>query len=333
MVVTTFLYYGETVCTSVWVTELYPSNPDSSLENREYDMFELRDELDRALTTFDLPIIKIGGNYSTEACYSTSTEEARLYLATLIMPQPPGIFPFFELPPELRTKIYEMVMRYPISGLGVSVFKDYGSEYGRNHSRHFETITRDHFRNLSVPLWRKVENPVDVRDLPRSMNILLINKQALDEAVHCLYAINTFVARSISSLDGMMRMLATSRQQYLRHIGLVYRLHEYDKNDNNWIRVPSILASVANLSGLRKLSIDIEESQFLREKMGIWQIEDDSIDTYIIPGLSQLRKVRHRVEIVFEGDCPNVAAAFAAEEVPTIQTAGNIQNEPIDECL
>jgi hypothetical protein len=107
----------------------------------------------------------------------------------------------------------------------------------------------------------------------------------------------------------MIQRVAPARCQYLRYIALVYDSY-YDCRE-----LRSAFDVVGSLVRLQKFTIAIEECNFNRRERRKWQDPRDDIHEFNVPGLDILRAMRHRSEIVFEGDCAKLAAYFKAEPV------------------
>ena len=167
----------------------------------------------------------------------------------------------------------------------------------------------------------------DVYDPGWYLNILLVNRQTFQEAVHCFYSINRFFCISVHTLAHVLDKFGPSRCQYIRHIAFECKRGEEGK-------LKGALHSLAELTQLRKLDIALKESAFRREAMTSIEAfsarSKDNINEFNVPGLHILRKMRHRTEITFHGDCANLAASFEVE--PIVQAGeGELESETEEE--
>lgn len=148
-----------------------------------------------------------------------------------------------------------------------------------------------------------------VHQFHKRMDLLLVSMKVFQEAASYIYSLNTFFGSERHQFTRMIQRLAPARRQYLRHIALVYDSY-YD-----WRELRSAFDVVGSLAQLQKFTLCIEKSSFKREEGRDWQDPRDDIHEFNVPGLDILRAMRHRTEIVFEGDCPQLAAYFKAEPI------------------
>ncbi|KAK4951553.1 hypothetical protein LTR10_010529 [Elasticomyces elasticus] len=109
-----------------------------------------------------------------------------------------SIFPFFELPAELRDVIYTMVFQYPRSGIGLHWQGPY--VLTRDLDDH---STFDHMRAA-------VGRTLPIKKMCDILSPLLISRQFYNEAMPILFDINTFQFESQAHL---------SRRKHVRSVG------------------------------------------------------------------------------------------------------------------
>lgn len=303
--VTTFRYYNEASFASMWhnVTRQRDCahNPELWVE----DMSTVyRDHLE-AMRSFDMPI-----TFVEDKGFVASKVGALTVLRNIGIDAPEGTFRLMDLPAELRTKTYEMVLQLPASGVR---FRP--GEVRRGYK--LTTSTRNFAENFS---WASLGTfdkwEFAVRSAANYLNILLANKQIFREAVHCFYKINLFICYDNDGLTEMLRAMGPTRCRYLRHIAVRYAYpspYEY---------MPRIFDSksfieLESSTQLKRLDVWISETSYQKGwSRNNWTITEDASDDigdFNVPGLQKLRSMRQHVEITFGGECPNIAEAFQVE--------------------
>ena len=306
--VSTFAYYKSTVCAGFWEEFRTPRNGPLPAITESNDGREFMREHDMALQDYDLPIIETLLDDPREIYWSSTTAAARMCLQDLLATEPEGAFRFLDLPPELRTKIYEMALRYPPSGLR---FK-YDSYY-KYPSMDYGALTRDFSVEFSMTRWKHQPGTLTVHNLPNTLRLLLVNKQLFEEALYCFYSVNSFWCPEMKDLSHMLRALAPTRRQHLRHIAFDYSASGIREMPLNTLNI------LASLPQLKRLGIFLDESYCEKKEDGVYLFSEekpdprDDIENFNVPCLHILRKMRRRTEITFEGECSRIAACFKAE--------------------
>ena len=306
--VSTFDYYKATVCAAFW-EEFHPlgnRSPPALTESNDEKTFMAEQYM--ALQDYDFPIIETSDDDTRESYWSTTTATARIYLQELLATEPKGAFRFVDLPPELRTKIYEMALRYPPSGLRFT----YGRYY-HDPSADIAALTRDFSVKFSMTRWTHPSDTLTVCTLPNTLRLLLVNKQMFEEAVYCFYSVNSFWCPETQDFSQLLRALAPTRRQHLRHIAFHYTPFGMMSPPLDAFNI------LASLPQLKRLGIFLDESYCEKKEDGVYLFSEekpdprDDIENFNVPCLHILRKMRRRTEITFEGECSRIAACFKAE--------------------
>ena len=251
-----------------------------------------------SLHHFEIPVTKI---YCPDRgdLWQATLPDAGVYLRTKFADAPTGTFPFFSLPSELRTTVYEMVLRYPGSGMHrESFFKEGHGEVVR-----LSTVTREYSQPCSFEAWEDEDSWLETSPAADILGLLLVNKQMHKEASDIFYSVNNFFCEGAFQLLEMLQSLAPSRQKHLHEISLVY--HPID--NTKAVKAFSILNSLPKLS---KLRIYMDEDDWFRHKCKGHRISH----LRVIPGLDTLQELKARIDVVFEGNCLNIANLVSSQE-------------------
>ncbi|KAK5746427.1 hypothetical protein LTR17_000807 [Elasticomyces elasticus] len=219
-------------------------------------------------------------------------------------PKPPvdnTTFPLFELPPELRITIYEMVFEYPRSGFY------YASPYHKQPKLRSQDLNDNgHFEGL----W-----PAEIRSLLRPNSIgtilrpLFISREFYNEAKSIFFEVNNFYfASAFTALKVISRMSATHRS-YLKSISIT---HSYDDNWNEQARLEDLVGIIGDLPGLRRLTVRFNEQHWLKR----WP-EYKSLGLGSMCFVRALRGLRGLDEATFI-DCPIVEGLVKADMLKAV---------------
>ena len=260
-------------------------NTDSTLFDRLYGLLYSR------FAMFEGPATKNFDWGSWQVCDG----EARVYLEHTLCQERSGTFPFLDLPAELRNKIYDMVLQYPVSGILLAP----------HEPQTFYTTTKD----LSTPFsteksvhqlrWRLsklYEQPIQ-----KSLSLLLVNKQTFTEAFPSFYRNNVFHFRTTQHAYEVLQRMPSYRRQHISQLAV-----HYDPDDP--ATASRLCSYFTSMPKLQKLYLYIEESRWLRRRTA----STSTVDILQAPATASLRKVRIQ-EVVFMGNCPIIAANLKAE--------------------
>lgn len=296
-----FPYYREAVFEYFWSQSQYGT--------RSGVASKMCMEQQSVLGSYELPVTQIPIEECDQLMYRINKPAAWTILQTFL-PRSEEVFRFLDLPSELRIRIYEMIFKPPPSGLKVRCYP----ESGRRRLG-MMVDTKDFSEPFSMA--QHMQKPGDgfrVRKLSKYHHVLLINKQISKEAMPYFYSANTFFCANLWMLKQVLYCFGPSYGQFLRHLAIYYD-HEIGQ-PNKYVDVSDTLASVPRL---RLLHIGLSEARFAKEDQvnrysgSQKQHRVEDIGDFNVPGINKLRQMRHRVKIIFEGACPNIAAEFEAE--------------------
>ncbi|KAK3653182.1 hypothetical protein LTR56_004718 [Elasticomyces elasticus] len=240
-ILNTFSYYRSMATEAFWA---FSSN-DGGGPSMAYRFHEM---LDEAFETYELPLLV------SEAGAGTKKDDI-LYTITPLMGEPwlalprdgpsdDSIFPFFELPPELRNSIYTMVFQYP-SKIYIA---EWGTPYVR--TRDLDRISKYRVNILSQPEFV-------VKKFGDVLSPLLVNRRFHDEAMPVFFDINTFYFASQPQMSKMIMALSDSRLKYVRSIGFEYKHKAADSYGDE-----RHFEALTALPNLRKLALYFNRSDW-----------------------------------------------------------------------
>ncbi|KAK3674948.1 hypothetical protein LTR78_005292 [Recurvomyces mirabilis] len=265
--------------------------------------------------------------------YSADHKASRIYLRRWLESERKGTFDFQGLPPELRTKIYELVLEAPASGL--AKYHHY-----RDHGERF--FVRD--RDCATILLRTDGKISDVggyfRYMPRNphrylfpsigdrLRLLETCKQVFTEAVAVFYQQNYFIFAHPRPLVHNFFGLANTR---VKHMSKLQFTPEADP-DNTLGTVARLLTSITEI---KRLELNLETDYYwlkMRNHSREWITSDRkrpfaSYDQ--IPSFPEIAVAAARAqEFVVVGDCPKGRAYF---EAGVAKVKKRVEVEEVDE--
>ena len=191
-----------------WIINTFPYYRGVALEECILSAAEgvqafLSDDLDLSFTSYEAPLTNLWGKFDREAykitaarqrrlgesgthtdncVYSVPVSQGRLFLSNILDPPRKGIFPFQDLPAELRIRVYEMLFSFTDIAMLHKCRRDHLFMDRREH---------DPEGNLDRP---PVHEDKEVRSRPVDsiFAILFVNKQTYKEALPYFWRINVF---------------------------------------------------------------------------------------------------------------------------------------------
>ncbi|PIA92222.1 hypothetical protein CB0940_09259 [Cercospora beticola] len=193
-------------------TSALESDYDGPFEHSIHGLYETVKEFDIPLTCNRL--LDNGRTLTDfEAEFTISAEAARVCLRDILEPERDGTFDFMALPPEIREKIYKMLLVYPKPGLIIDsqVLYDWDSQLG--------VQSRDDAEAELPPAGGSQILPsinFQVQGLAETLDILKVSKQIRHEAQPVFFGLNTFQFGSLKHLGDTLR---TMRTEAIKEIG------------------------------------------------------------------------------------------------------------------
>ncbi|KAK3113669.1 hypothetical protein LTR53_008820 [Teratosphaeriaceae sp. CCFEE 6253] len=295
-----FKYYKKAMFAELWQSQTgdlpcdsYAGSP--SAYDRSENIPSFIEEFLSCFYMVDLPLIEIA--YPNEVRFMVSSAGAHASLSDLLNDGPDDASPFrfFELPPELRNRIYEMFFRYPASGLCYD-----------GPGRRFEMLTRS-LNDMAddIDCWDASEAAPFFTPAPRDILMpLSIDRQFYSEAMPIFYRINHFHFDGYRSLWDSLSALNESRRRHIRYISVC------DSRCGASVYFPGAVKSLLQPENLRVLNLQFDEEAWLVRSKGGKIKKYDSIMKH--PGVAQLRKMRGLSQVFLRG-CPRLEAEIKAD--------------------
>lgn len=301
-----FKYYNKLAC-YVFTSNRSDDYGTNRSQPKDIEASDFSFKFYRTLLNFRLPLHTTCYISQKSPEWTIAPAEARVYLQNALGWKPSGVFPFFRLPAELRTIIYELVFAYPSVGLYRGTLQ--GNINGKNfmlRSRDFSEPVSFAEREGGHDQCFRMCHVIDTESVSEILSPILTNKQMFQEASHIFYSINTFFFGSVEDILIHIEHLPESRRQHFGHIAFTYNDdRSYDKH-----AAPRAFKLLADIPNLRKVSINLNEAKLASRYL---HQPEENYDVTKIPGFSVLRKIRGLEAIEFVGDCPKVAAILKAQ--------------------
>lgn len=216
-----------------------------------------------------------------------------------------GTFPFLRLAPELRNKIYELVM----------VFSESGVEYAEGRLYAVKDL------KMGDPRWYDFDmteqNPLSQSDT--GLALQLTCKQIEQEVTPMFHGLNKFYFSSLKYFQGFMSKRPAAASAHVTQIWLSAYPNEI------W---PKVTTALASHKAFKHLVIDISDKSFMGldagERQEIFLRKTKYTNISQIPGFADLAVAASKAE-EFElvGECPQIQA-FIDAEVQKIKAGGKV---------
>lgn len=168
----------------------------------------------KTLREFDLPVIVTTLEYHdhwADCTYGISPNAARVYLRRWLEPARRGAFRFLDLPPELRNRIYEMVLRFPDTGINLT------------RKKKLQTFRVDYHQKdeiLDPYCASDRESLVTVEHLSGLLALLFSCKKIHREASSVFYEVNNFRFDTIKGLHSALVAMSPRTQKQVEGLHL-----------------------------------------------------------------------------------------------------------------
>ncbi|KAI7281144.1 hypothetical protein KC345_g4297 [Hortaea werneckii] len=306
-IINTFKYYHDAFIDNA------SQNLEPNLSFRGDSNAVVLKKITRAFMEYEVPIRE--GQVSF---WSVSTQAARFYLRHWLEPEREGVFPFLDLPPEIRNYIYELIFTFPSSSVYMNALGNFYMERidepgpcGRKWS--------DSGVISSLAFINKSAND--------TLTLLSANRQIYEEAMPFFYQLNNFYFDSYSvELLKFAVSMPRSRFEHLRKLHIDFTEAIQDWLLASWADITKALSTKS--VGFGELSIATTDDAWLGrghearkfKKCGIRTSTFKCIED--IPGFTNLAMAVARTKVVrWEGDCPLIRE-FVGKEVAGIQGGG-----------
>ncbi|GIZ47313.1 hypothetical protein CKM354_001040800 [Cercospora kikuchii] len=204
-------------------TTTLESDYDGPFEHSIHGLYETVREFDIPLTCNRL--LDNGRTLTDfEAEFTISAEAARVCLRDILEPERDGTFDFMALPPELREKIYKMLLVYPKPGLIIDsqVLCDWEGQLGVQSRDDAEAELPAAGGSHTLPTIN-----FDVKGLAETLDILKVSKQIRHEALPVFYGRNTFQFGSLKHLNDTLRTMGNEAIKQIGDLRVVLEKHKF----------------------------------------------------------------------------------------------------------
>ncbi|KAK5676268.1 hypothetical protein LTS10_011080 [Elasticomyces elasticus] len=300
-----------------WILKTFPFYSEEALaayvtasQNRGYGagaygrVEQVVPGITEALGCYDIPLRILTNPTTSQPTYSAPVSPARRYLCDLLEPKRKGTFPFFELPPELRNTVYEMLLLFDDRGFTVSNGR--GKVSLRLPCREIDYKT--HVNASPGPTRLEL---FEAPPLTEILAVVRTCKQIYAEAMPYFYRDNRFNFRTATCFATTLPYLPSSRVQHLSSLHLTISTAYEIRTDFS-----SALNELTNVKALKRLELELGETDngllnmraFERKRMGVERSRPFA-NFGQIPCLPLLALVASKAEELIlsrDGDCPKL---------------------------
>ncbi|KAI7193512.1 hypothetical protein KC316_g3042 [Hortaea werneckii] len=243
--------------------------------------------------------------FYTPVDFTVTPAAGRTFLRRWLEPGRKGIFPFLDLPAELRNEVYKLLLQFPESGIKIHSLGESGQGDDRVVMKVFSRIDGDEdpFDHVSKVPVHGVRRDIKTPPTSEILAFLATNRQIHAEARPLFYSLNRFRFSSIRALHTVLTdPTQTNRLQHIRsiQINLLRQVEHLDKF------IPAMKALSTHLTGLKRLEIRITADLWLkmnkkmRVKVGSGKEKFTGFGQ--IPGMRALALLASRVDEVVHTD-------------------------------
>ena len=187
-------------------------------------------------------VIRAGRSVFGKSLWEMDEEIVDVPMEYVATSTPCGPFPFSELPPEIRNRIYQLALvhsepigmksKYCLDFNGCSIFQSRDSEQSSYSTREFtsRTTPRSSTKRHNVLTTYTVDRDSYPKagTSPLAYALLSVNRQIRNEAVAIFYGENTFRFESMNALVPFLQDRSPTTLKLIKSLQLVFRLVEPD---------------------------------------------------------------------------------------------------------
>ncbi|KAI6886710.1 hypothetical protein KC363_g3886 [Hortaea werneckii] len=254
---------------------------------------------------YDLGVNKAtkDGERDTYTMTAAACEKALHRVVRPVKPLDRGSFRFFDLPAELRNRIYDLVFHYPQNRL---LFARTPKGRASLHVGQCPKVAVGGENTCVATAWTSAISDIFAP--------LLVNKQLYEEARTVFFAINRFDFWNLTVANKILAKMTRFQRQHVHDIGFFYQ-----PTAANFRLAESAMTHLA-FCGLKKFTLCFSEvlwSKYLTAQLATAIVQGVSVPTqgFVIqekygdvrdmPGFHILRALRGLTEVTFDG-CPTV---------------------------
>lgn len=310
-----FSYYDQLARVAFWVQ---PYTHDRYVPPEGRTASQFRHNFARIFQQYEVPLatnIADDGN----AFYNISTIKAWPWLKDIFEAKvEEKVFPFFDLPAEIRNTIYEYTFQYPDSGIMIIQEGQKCFCRGLMGPRMLGILDRSGDHEFSFEKWDRgcmarygrmpyTDHMLRSKPLSTILAPLLTSRQFFVEAMPLFYSLNRFYFSRLIDMYNTLRFLAPSRRKFIKHVA--FNFTKCDRGRS--LDVPA-LKELVWLEGLSKLDVRLARG-------AITGLKGPGAR-----GLHTLCKRRGLEEVTLSGDCERIRSRVmgylllpkASEDVP-----------------
>ncbi|KAI7088688.1 hypothetical protein KC356_g3018 [Hortaea werneckii] len=280
-----------------------PLSPTDKLKMDIMQGFRMR--LKNVPCFYDLGVNKAtkDGERDTYTMTAAACEKALYRVVRPVKPLDRGSFRFFDLPPELRNRIYDLVFHYPQDQL---VFARIPKGRALLHVRQSPKVAVGGEYTCVPTAWTSTISDIFAP--------LLVNKQFYKEARTVFFAINRIFFWNLTVANRILAKMTRFQRQHVHDIAFLYQ-----PMAANFRLAESAMAHLA-FCGLQKFTLCFSEvlwSKYLTAQVATANVQGGPVpvldfviqekygDVRDLPGFQTLRALRGLKEVRFAG-CPTV---------------------------
>ncbi|KAK5729149.1 hypothetical protein LTR15_002291 [Elasticomyces elasticus] len=273
-----------------WIVQTFPYYTQAVLRKhvrvasgREYFHTNSMPDIPEALRHHAIPLVSVHdpatvtfNNHMTVKKYDVPLPAARTFLRHHLEKDRLGVFPFFDLPPELRNCIYMMMLLFDERGFkynyhrvvnppGIKVFMQSPSREGD------QVPGANDGADMYLSTWANPGDWMTAPSFAKILGFLQTSKQIRNEAMPYFYRDNRFFFNTANDFAFAINSLETDRFKHLSDIHIKFEwTYEYPQD------LPRALHRLATVENLRKLQLDFSTDDVWlkmeakeRRKMGV----------------------------------------------------------------
>lgn len=301
-----FAYHKNAVCDS-FLERMYSWGDDPY--HLHDCMASINNNLERAFSAYGSPVV--GERYA-----SVEVKQARFFLQRWLEPERKGTFRILDLPPELRDRIFDLILVFPSPALKVR-YNRYEYTLGLEaHGRAFGPMQTEHcalLRCSSRPCggYNTVDDPKAI------MNLAITCKQLAAETIPIFYGRNRFSLVDADSIVKFTKIVSPRRMRHLKklHILLEVNSTPYKREGERMKSAIALLGEYAD--SLDKLTITVGDylSQygFYARRSSQPIALETMIDTLYLRAIAHLASKAKKLDVLAEDGCGEDAFQMVKE--------------------
>lgn len=169
-----------------------------------------------------------------------------------------------DIPPEVRTMIYELLLEFPKSGIRP---RPINYSEGRRSSRELEMLSRYHNHTATMSDWMALPSdhdghpmaPLHTKPMQEVLKLFQISKLIRKEAVPIFAQSNKFICRDMAELSALIERPEEGFKEKLSDISFAYPSRKRKT-------AAGVLRRLSNLPRLKKLTMWFDERDWKRYK-------------------------------------------------------------------